>query len=171
MPTTLEQLQNNILATQTVLQNASTDANNALSDLNRCVCGSGKEAFGAGKCTPYSSTVSFPNRASASNCTDKPPLNNCKTDCCKKSTCVERVSAYNSKLDNFVAATSNYNSAKKAYDDFVKSNPVIAAQVQAQQAQIATEQANRKTRNFVIILVVSALVLVLGFILYKKYSK
>lgn len=104
---------------------ATTDAGNKLSDMNRCVCGKGKSL---GRCYPLKATYTFPNLADSKYCGHPPDINKCNTDCCKESTCTERVNTYNTAIGVYNATKVNYETAKdnlKSVLDAIAKDPTV----------------------------------------------
>lgn len=107
-----------LASAKSVLDNASADAQSRLADMNRCNCGKGKRG---NRCVPLHDQISFPNLASTGECEEPPFVNNCKTDCCSKKTCIDRVNAYNGSISVYNTAQTNYDNAKRNLDNVLNS--------------------------------------------------
>lgn len=124
------------------LDSAISDGNSKLADLNRCNCGKGKNLMGA--CTPLKTKYEFPNLANVGDCIETPFPNDCKTDCCKRDTCKDRVTTYNDSISVYNSAKSNYDTAKSNLDTVLTA---IGQEIKTdpnQQQAITEIEANAK---------------------------
>lgn len=138
-----------------------TEAQNSYNAIATCVNGKGSG-------TPLGGIgFGFGMIGNTGDCKEPPFVANCKTNCCSKNTCVSRISDYNSRLgiyNNSLGASNDFktklNTANTNLSNFVASDP-------GTQASIASAK-NKNTIWFILAVIAAILI---GWFIYKKYSK
>lgn len=166
MPT-IQDLQNNVNTAQANYNAALTDSNNKKIDAQNAYNALATCVDGKGKGKPLGGVPGFGNLGNVSSCDDPPAIANCKTSCCSKKTCVDRMNDYNTKLGYYNTSVINVaskltllNSAKNALASFVATDPATQAQIQA--------TANNKTIWYIVGGIAAVIII---YYIYKKYSK
>lgn len=125
-----------VATAKSAMDSAYATAKPAHDNLFKCVAGKGStsnckdgQPLGAGK------FPTFGNLASAGDCKICNALKDCKSDCCKEETCVNRVNDYNSAIGVYNVAKKNYDTAKSNLDSVLNS---IGQEVQNDPSVIAT---------------------------------
>lgn len=169
MPNLVE-LQNNYNATLATYNNAvanqtaaETVMNGAYASLTRCVDGKGKG-------NPLSSggLPAVGSKGSIQACSGKITLAACKSDCCKKETCEQKMGAYNSTVDSYlntVSATKGAQAAMNAAKDALEASPEFVA---GQQQEI---EAGKTTRLLWTIAGITVGIIIIGWIVIKYVLK
>ena len=163
-------------AAGSALDSAKNDALVKLISVNNCNCGKGKNMIG--KCTPLTTSYSFPDKGDPKDCIEGPHINKCRTDCCRKSTCKTRVREYNDSIDKYEDAQEKYDKAKEEYDTVLENIGTEVANDPQNQLELATATADAeaegktlKTKWLIFGILAVVLILGIGFFYFKVIKK
>lgn len=157
MPT-LSELQQIVKDKTNILSSSLSFASTALADLNRCKCGKGN--IGTNKsCRPLTRTYSFGEIASLSECKTPDFSDKCVSDCCKESTCKDRVTAYNNSINSYNTAKEDLKVAQTALDNFVATDPSAQEQIKNNESDIAARSSTLKYLGVTAVIVLTIFVI------------